>query len=433
MNNLRLASLAITLGLLTTPFASAQQLAIKAGRVIPIVGDAIEDGVILIRDGKIVEVGKDLAIPIEAKVIDATGKTVLPGFVDVHNSSGMSQANERNQNVPFLSVIDSIDPNRTYFEEARRNGVTTVAVVPGNSTMIGGQAAVIKTAGSYIDDMILKRHAGIKISLNPTSGASRMSHLANLRKEFEKAHRAIKADDDESKDKAEAEASKETSKPADATSSAAASTTQSTSNADQQLSAMKALLRGEMSAFVYCDNAMDVVQALRLTKQYKLKTMLVLGRECYRAVDQIAASKLPVILSDTLVFWKTDPRTGDDEKIILPKIYQDKNIPVTFLVSDTTQPTLGSRYLWYQAATAVKYGLSVDEALKAITLRPAEILGVDEFVGSIEPGKDADLVILSGDPLKLKTWVETTIVGGKIVYEREKDTKLRGLLAPKAK
>ncbi|HJN09595.1 MAG TPA: amidohydrolase family protein [Pirellulaceae bacterium] len=432
MMNLRLASLAIMLGLLTTPFSSAQQLAIKAGRVIPIVGDVIEDGIILIRDGKIVEVGKDLAIPIEAKVIDAAGKTVLPGFVDVHNPSGMSQANERNQNVPFLSVIDSIDPSRTYFEESRRNGVTTVAVVPGNSTMIGGQAAVIKTAGRYVDDMILKRHAGIKISLSPSSGASRMSHLASLRKEFEKAQRAIKAADDAPKDKAGDAASKDTNKPADATSATASTTTPTTTSADQQLSAMKALLRGEMSAFVYCANAMDVMQALSLTKQYKLKTTLVLGQECYRAADQIAASKLPIILSDTLVFWKTDPRTGDDEKIVLPKIYHDKKVPVTFLVSESSRPTLGSRYLWYQAATAVKYGVSVDEALRAITLRPAEILGVDKFVGSIEPGKDADLVILSGDPLKLKTWVETTIVGGKIVYEREKDTKLRGLLAPKA-
>ncbi len=177
---------------------------------------------------------------------------------------------------------------------------------------------------------------------------------------------------------------------------------------------------------------MDVVQALKLTKHYGLKPILVLGRDCYRAADQIAASKLPVILDATLVFWKTDPRTRKDEKIVLPKIYREKHIPLTFQVASPTRTTLGNSYLWYQAATAVKYGESVDEALKAITLRPAEILGIADFVGSIEPGKDADLVILSGDPLKLNTWVEKTIVGGKVVYEREKDTKLRKLLEPKA-
>jgi imidazolonepropionase-like amidohydrolase len=94
------------------------------------------------------------------------------------------------------------------------------------------------------------------------------------------------------------------------------------------------------------------------------------------------------------------------------------------------QPTLGTNYLWYQAATLVKYGTPADEALKAITLQPAQTLGVEKLVGSIEPGKDADLAILTGDPLKLDTWVQTTIVGGKVVYERDQDRKLQKLLKP---
>src|SRR5205085_9881579 len=93
-------------------------------------------------------------------------------------------------------------------------------------------------------------------------------------------------------------------------------------------------------------------------------------------------------------------------------------------------PMIGTNYLWYQAATAVKYGMPVDEAMKAVTLQPAQVLGVDKQVGSIEVGKDADLAILTGDPLKLDTWVQTTIVGGKVVYEREQDRKLKALLKP---
>ncbi len=428
-------------GLLTAQIAAAQPLAIKAGRVIPIAGKPLEDGVILIRDGKIDAVGKGLAIPIDAKVIDAGGKTVMPGFVDVHNPSGMSQANERNQNVPFLSVVDSIDPSRTYFKESRRNGVTTAAVVPGNSTMIGGQAAVVKTAGRYVDDMILKRHAGLKISLSPGSNASRMSHLANLRKELDKARRAVKKEDEEQREKKDA-VEKKNAEDKDADQGQAdrdaggvakpGASFNAASSAEQQLAAMKSLLRGQMSAFIYCQNAMDVVQAIRLTEQYKLKTILVLGQDCYRAAQEIAASKLPVILGETLVFWKTDPRTGDDEKIVVPKIFHENKIPLTFQINDTSNATLGSRYLWYQAATAVKYGVSVEEALESITLRPAKILGVDQFVGSLEPGKDADLVILSGHPLKLNTWVEKTIVGGEVVYDREQDQELRGLLDPQA-
>jgi imidazolonepropionase-like amidohydrolase len=173
---------------------------------------------------------------------------------------------------------------------------------------------------------------------------------------------------------------------------------------------------------------MDALQAIRLTNDYQLKAILVLGRDCHEAADQIAASKLKVILDETLVFWRTDERTGKDERIVLPKVFREREVPITFQVSGTTAATRGSNYLWYQAATAVKYGMPVQEALRAITLGPAEMLGVAEFVGSIEPNKDADLVILSGDPLKVNTWVETTIIGGRVVYERSKDARLKRLL-----
>src|SRR5215831_4974186 len=171
-----------------------EQLAIKGGRIIPVGQPPIDGGVILIRDGRIQAVGKDVAIPSDYKVIDATGKVVLPGFIEAHSSRGMDQANERNNNVPFLSVVDAIDPGQEYFEDCRRNGVTTVAIVPGDDTMIGGQAAVIKTAGSYVDQMIVKRQAGIKISLRPAVGRSRMSHLASLRREFDAARDLIRDD-----------------------------------------------------------------------------------------------------------------------------------------------------------------------------------------------------------------------------------------------
>jgi imidazolonepropionase-like amidohydrolase len=173
--------------------ATAQKpLAIKGGKIITMAGDTIENGTILFRDGKIIDVGVDLKIPVEAKVIDATGKVVMPGFVESHSSSGMSQPNETNPLVPYVSVLDSIDPMNSYFNEARRNGVTTVAITPGNSTMIGGQAAVIKTGGEFVDEMVLKPDAGVKISLRPVKG-SRMSHLAKLRKALDDAKKKMEA------------------------------------------------------------------------------------------------------------------------------------------------------------------------------------------------------------------------------------------------
>jgi imidazolonepropionase-like amidohydrolase len=186
-----------------------------------------------------------------------------------------------------------------------------------------------------------------------------------------------------------------------------------------------------------------VPQAIKLVNDYKLKAVLVLGQDCYKAARQIAASKLPVVLDPTLVFWETDQRTGEDRQVILPRVYREAGVPVTFQVTGgaagslfraaNLPPTVGTNYLWYQAATAVKYGTPAAEALEAITLRPAKTLGVEKLAGSIEPGKDADLAILTGDPLKLDTWVETTIVAGKVVYERDQDRKLKQLLAPSAK
>src|SRR6516162_6974199 len=181
----------------TAQSAAQERMAVKGGRILPGNGPAIDNGVVLIKNGKIEAVGKDLAIPSEAKVIDASGKVIVPGFIEAHSSRGMDQGNESNPNVPFLSVVDAIDPSQEYFEDCRRNGVTTVAIVPGNNTMFGGQAAIIKTYGSIVDDMIVKRSAGIKISLKPIGDRNRMGHLATVRKELDSARLGLK---DEKKD-----------------------------------------------------------------------------------------------------------------------------------------------------------------------------------------------------------------------------------------
>jgi imidazolonepropionase-like amidohydrolase len=448
----RLGALAAAGVLAAAATAPAQdQLAVKGGRIVPIAGPALDGGVILIRDGRIQAVGKDLAIPADYKVIDAAGKVVLPGFIEAHSARGMDRGNERNDNVPFLSVVDAIDPGQEYFEDCRRNGVTTVAVVPGDETMIGGQAAIIKTAGTFVDQMLLKRHAGLKISLRPSTGRSRMSHLATLRREFDAARDFVQEERERTKvtagasrpaparpdgDGPMADEPVQQPPPVGDAPQATPEIQQADTNARRE--ALARLLKGELTAFIYCDAALDVPQAVKLVQTYQLKAILVLGQNCYKAAPQVAASKLPVVLDPTLVFWETDPRTGEDRKIILPRIYREAGVPVTFQVTGAASAspffspnlpgTLGSNYLWYQAATAVKYGTPVAEALEAITLRPARILGVSELVGSIEPGKDADLVILTGDPLKLDTWVETTLVRGQVVYERDKDRKLQHLL-----
>ncbi|QDV34539.1 amidohydrolase family protein [Tautonia plasticadhaerens] len=436
---------------LAAPAASAQdQLAIKGGRIIPVVGEPIEGGVILVRDGTIQAVGEDLDIPIEARVIDATGKVVLPGFVEPHSPEPLVQANEVNPNVPFVSVVDAIDPNATYFEEARRNGVTTAHAIPGNSTMFGGKSAVVKTSGTFAEDMVLRRDAALKISLRPSGSSSRMGHLARLRRELDETLRYMKSLEEKKAEAARAEADEEQDEEEGGDDEGDANAPQEEdeeqddegdspdpsaedTEPDAQREALVRLLKGELPAFVYCEQAMDVPQALRLIDEYKLDATLILGRDCYKAVDLVAGRDEPVVLDPDLVFWETDPRTDEDERIVLPRIYREAGVPITFQasgVSSFSATSLGPSYLWYQAATAVKYGMPPEEALEALTLRPARMLGIDAFVGSIEEGKDADIVILTGEPLKLGTWVDTTIVDGRVVYRRDEDSRLKELLRP---
>ena len=413
---------------------AAGPLAIQNAKIIPIASETIERGSILIEDGQIVAFGADIDIPGEAKVIDAEGKVIMPGFIDAHNSAAMSQANEQNSVVPFLSVVDSIDPIATYFEECRRNGITTAAVVPGNSTLIGGKAVVVKTAGQYVNDMIVERDFALKLSLRPTSG-SRMSQMARLRKELDKAQKALEDKEEEDSDKEKTEEAKKESadgekkeeseekKPEPAQPSAA----------DEGLEALKLVVQGKMPVYIYCQEAMDVPAAKKLIEDYNLKAIFVLGQSCYKAADLFAEANQPVILDPTLVFWENNPRTREDKKVALPEVYKDKKVPFIFQISDSaSRRTLGSSYFWYQAATAVKYGISEDDALKALTLDPAKLIGIDDLVGSIEVGKNADLVVLTGNPLEIGTWVEKTIVDGEIVYDRATDEKLERLLAPKA-
>ena len=482
-----LAAIAVVALATTSSLQAQKPLALKGAKIITMAGDTIENGTIVFRDGKIAEVGADVKVPVEARVIDASDKVIMPGFVEAHTSSGMSQANETNPIVPYVSVIDSIDPMSAYFRSARRNGVTTVRVVPGNSTLIGGQAAVIKTGGEFIDDMVLKSDAGVKISLRPVGG-SRMGHLAKLRKALDEAKRKLdkknkakeekegkdddkkkdgkgkkkdakkkgmKKDADKKKDKDEKKKDKDKDEDKDDKDEKKDKDKDKKKDADKKKDdkksgkkkdakkkddkkpepveseldkAMFAILSGDLPVMIYCDKAMDVGQAMRLIKEYNFDASLVLGRECYKAAKQVADAKLPVVIDPQLVFFEEDPRTKEETKVVLPKVFRDHEVKFAFQVGRGGGTTLGTSYFWYQAATAVKYGMPVEEALESLTTLPAKFLGVDEFVGSLEKGKDADVIVLSGEPLSVDTWVDMTIVNGEVVYEKEKDEQLKLLL-----
>ena len=388
-----------------------KKIAIEAGKIIPIVGKEISNGIILIEDGKIKAVGKKADIPWDAFVIEAKNQVVMPGFVLAHTSRGLDSANESIPEVPFLSTFDAIDPLQVFFEDSLRDGVVAMLILPGNNTLLGGTGTVVKPHGRIVEDMLIKRYTGMKISLQPIGGTSRMGHMQRFRRYM--------ADLDKYKkefDQREADAKAE-KKPFD-------------EEIDVRKQPMFDLLDRKLRAFIYCPTAADVIKAIEIQETHKLDAVLVLSPDCYKAASLIASKKLPVILDPKLVTWETDEQTQIEQMKVIPAIMQKARVKFAFQ-TDVSQ--YGTRYLWYQAAQAVKYGVKREEALKAITLNPAQFMGVDDRFGSIQPGKDASLIFLTGDPLDAQTWVDRVMVSGDIIYEKAKDLRLRKLVEmPKA-
>jgi imidazolonepropionase-like amidohydrolase len=194
--------------------------------------------------------------------------------------------------------------------------------------------------------------------------------------------------------------------------------------------AMSRMLEGELQAWVNCATAGDVVQALRLAKEFGLKMKLVLGPGTWRAADLVKKSGLPVILKASVILRETDPDSGKEVERNLAKILHDKGVKFA-ITTDTT--TFGRRYLWYQAACLVRYGLPRQDALAAITTTPAKIIGLGDRKGSLAKDKDGDLLVFTSDPLSGRAWVDQAVIGGRIVYERKNDPRLAEIFGNGAK
>ena len=388
-----------------------KKLAVEAGRIITISDKDIKNGVILIEDGTIKAVGTDVEIPWDAFVIEAKNQVVMPGFVLAHTSSGLDRENENMPEVPFISTFDSIDPISTFFEDSLRDGVVAMLVLPGNNTLLGGTGTIVKPYGRTVEAMLIKRYTGLKISLLPSPNTSRMGHMQRFRRYMSDLSDYL---EDYEQRKADAEEEK---KPFD-------------EEIDVTKQSMVDLLNKKLTAFIYCNRAAYVPKALEIQKTHGLKTVLVLGPDCYKAAGLIAKSKLPVILDSRLIIWETNEQTNEEEMKVIPMIFHKAGVKFAFQ-TDTSQ--YGSRYLWYQAATAVKYGMRREDALKSITLYPAQFIGVDNRLGSIETGKEATMIFLTGDPLDAQSWVDQVMIAGEIVYEKAKDERLKKLLEPPLK
>ncbi len=367
-------------------------------------------GDIAVENGKIAAVGKGLDYE-GAETIDLSGLTVIPGIIDAHCHIGMFEdgmgfegddGNEMSSpSTPEVRAIDAINPFDKCFVEAMRGGVTTCVTGPGSANVVGGQFAAVKTSGRDVEDMLLRFPVGMKAAFgeNPKrvyesrkTIFTRMQIAATLRttltkaKEYEKKLRA--AGDDESK------------KP----------------ERDLAMEAMLPVIRRELPLKIHAHRADDILTALRIAREFDIRVTLDHCTEGYMIPDLIKKG-----IEDTGAGVIIGPLLSDRSKIELrnqsysaPRVLYENGIEFAMM---TDHPVIPEQYLPICAGLAVREGLPEYEALKSITINAAKITGLDDRIGSIEPGKDADIAVFNGDPLEVKTRCVMTIINGRICHK----------------
>lgn len=384
--------------------------AIVGGTVLTPV-ERIEEGTVLIEDGKIKAVGRDLPIPKGAEVMDAAGKYVIPGLIDAHCHTGVhhdgvgeveSDVNERTDPVtPHLRAVDAIHPEDMAFADLRRAGVTTINTGPGSANLVGGQTAIVKTFGRTVEEMLVRAPAAMKMALgeNPKrvygeqkkTPSTRLGNAGLLREWLAKAQSYL-----EKKEYAQSKGEP--------------------FEVDLRLSALAQVLRGELPVHWHAHRADDIMTALRIADEFGIqRIVLIHATEGYKIADILAQRGIPCVVGPILFSRTKFELRGMDPKN--PVILSRAGVKVAI----QTDQMSAVKYILFDAALAVREGMEEEEALKAITLYPAEILGIADRVGSIAPGKDADLVVLSAHPFDVaKSRVELVLILGEVVY-REGD------------
>jgi imidazolonepropionase-like amidohydrolase len=421
--------------------AADGKIAIKCGRIITQAGNEIEKGIIVIEDGRITYVGPEgKRAPWDAEVLEKPELTAFPGFVEAHTFRGMDRPNENIEVAPFLDVRDSIDPINFFFEDMLRSGVTTINVMQGPQTVIGGQGRVVKPVGLTVEDMTVRPSSGLKLVVGGRQGRSRATQAQALRKAFTELRMYLEKlvqDTKDGKDYARREAlfqgrdmdKDENKKGREMEGTAPWKVADlkivPRGEVDEKQEPLLRLVEGRMMAFVQCDGAATVALALEVAREngFLANTVLVLDGDCFKAVDEIAEAGVPVVLGPTLLHVERDPITGKEIETFVPKVFSDKKVRYAL---QSLNPT--SQSLWYQAATCVGYGIDRKQALDSVTRTPAEILRLGDRVGSLEKGHDGNVNLLSGDPLSVTSTVQYVVIEGNLVYDRSKDSRARQLL-----
>ena len=387
-------------------------LLIKNGMIYTMGKAGILQGDILIDNGKIKAVGKDLAVDAK-QIIDASGFNIYPGLIEahchlgLHESSIQFEGNDVNESTdpitPQLRAIDGINPMDETVRLACSHGVTSVCAGPGSANVIGGTFTTYKTNGTGIDKMIIKDNVAMKVAFgeNPkrvyqnSKIKTRMQTAAYLRETLLKTKEYLA--------KKEAAGDDISKRPA----------------LDMKLEALIPVIQKKMPLKIHAHRADDILTALRIVKEFDLNCTLDHCTEGHLILDEVKASGFPALVG---------PSLGNKSKFELkeksfntPGILNKAGVKIAII---TDSPVIPQEYLSLCAALAVKHGLDEMEALKAITINPAEILGIADRVGSLESGKDADLVFVKGNLLSYEAEVMKTMINGEIVYESEETSNV---------
>lgn len=388
-----------------------RQILIKNARILTMEEKTVENGWLLTENDKIRALGSMEDCPPGAdEVIDGAGGWLLPGLIDAHSHIGLyedslgfegADGNEdTDPATPQLRAIDGVNPMEAAFRESLEAGVTTVLVSPGSANPLGGQIAAMKTAGRRVDDMILRAPAAMKFALgeNPKTvyhdkdetPVTRMATAAILREQLFKAQEyrvqkeksAIDDDVDEP-------------------------------DFDMKLEALLPVLRGEIPAHFHAHRADDIFTALRICREFDLQPVIVHGTEGHLIADILAAEGVPVISGP----YMTDRSKPELKNLTdaAPGLLSRAGV-LTAITTD--HPEFPVRLLMDAAVMAVRAGMDEEEALRAVTINGAKIAGLDDRVGSLAPGKDADCVLYSGHPFDYKSVVRAVLCSGETVFRR---------------
>ena len=381
--------LCILTGGLSIGVAAEEIIAIKADRIDTVTSGVIENGIIVIADGKIKAIGNDIEIPEAAEIIDVPDKTIFPGLVNPSSRIGLSQsASGGPGSNPHYRIVDELYPHQDAYKRILGAGFTTIGLLPGDkgsvmyypgygyyfggrspSTGITGQGAIVRPTGRSPEEMIVAE-----------SGFVMIHFQAN-----DKVKNVIKSALDSAKSKM--------------------------SSTDPKVQPLVNALQGTVPTFVMCNSPGEMLHLMKLLEPYnKMKLVLIADTEIYRITKELAKREIPVILPAQIDF-ESNTRT----RINVPRMLAEGEIKIA--LRPEFDNVSGHEDFLSKIAELVKAGLNRQVAKKAITINPAEMMALDYRLGSLDVGKDANLLILSGDPLDIGTKIDKVMIEGKIVHE----------------